>query len=468
MLKKSKLNFFLIYLLIISSSFFIIKVILNELSFLFTIDKESVLFIVYILYTGFNFAKSLSNDGISLRVMYWYFALLFLGIPPFIQHITGLWRFSFDEKYIVSTLLLIFFSHIIFSISYNSVKKVNKDIVKDIINNNYYIISYKKIQILTIILTIISILSLIFIGFSPSESIVRKFFGYSFSPLENILEFLIRPLFFINLLFLVLFYKSGIKRKKFFLFALLMLFNVIVVIGPFSGARSIIFFLYFGLLVILIPPSWKKSFIYFTLLIFGVFGSFIQTELRNNFSDGSDISSFSSNYMLQGHFDGFENLCHLQEFVSSDGISWGNQLSSVIFFYIPRFLWQSKPVGTGEFLGFEYLSRSYYMEWANFGMPLQGEAFINFHIIGVIIFFLILGKVCSYFDKKYLYVKNYKLINKNSNTYLAFKKSMILYPISLGVLFFTLRGDLLSATSFAVGLLASFYLSSFIVSKKLK
>ena len=463
-MKKSNLYFFLIFSFVIIISYLLINTILDELNFLFVIDLESFLFIIYILFTGFNFAKSLSSDGISLRVMYWYFALLFLGIPPFIQHVTGLWRFSFDESYIIWTQFLLIFSHLIFIYSYNSVKTIKFSKKIELKN---YTISFKKIQVLTILLTIITILSLIFVGFSPSESIVRKLLGYSFSPIENILEFLIRPLFFINFLFIILFYKSGIKRKNFFLFALLMFFNVIVVIGPFSGARSIIFFLYFGLAVILIPPSWKNSLIYFGFLIIGVFGSFIQTELRNNFSDGSEINAFNSNYMLQGHFDGFENLCHLQEFVSTDGITWGNQLLGVVFFYIPRSIWESKPIGTGEFLGWEFLSRNNYLEWANFGMPLQGEAFINFHIVGIAFLFFILGKVCSYWDKKYLHLVNYNIIDKNSNKYISFRKELILYPISLGVLFFTLRGDLLTATSFGVGLFVSFYLTYFLVVKKI-
>ena len=464
MLKKINLKFFLIFSFIVSISYFLIRTIFYELNTFFIFFIDFFLFIIYILFSGFNFAKSLSSDGISLRVMYWYFALLFLGIPPFVQHVTGLWRFSFNESYIIWTQLLLFFSHLIFIYSYNSVKSIK--LSKNLELNNYTI-SFKKIQVLTILLTVVTILSLIFIGFSPSESIVRKFFGYSFSPIENILEFLIRPLFFINFLFLILFYKNGIKRKNYFIFALLMFFNVLIVIGPFSGARSIIFFLYFGLAVILIPPSSKNSLIYFGLLIIGVFGSFIQTELRNNFTDGSEISTFNSNYMLQGHFDGFENLCHLQEFVSTDGITWGNQLLGVVFFYIPRSIWQSKPIGTGEFLGWEFLSRNNYLEWANFGMPLQGEAFINFHIVGIAFLFFILGKVCSYWDKKYLHLENYNIINKNSNKYISFRKELILYPISLGVLFFTLRGDLLTATSFGIGLLSSFYLTYFLVAKKI-
>ena len=95
-------------------------------------------------------------------------------------------------------------------------------------------------------------------------------------------------------------------------------------------------------------------------------------------------------------------------------------------------------------------------------MPLVAEAYLNFHYVGVFVFFIILGRLSFKFDNKF------KLWQKNNyqNQILgkfSFNQNMILYPMSLGFLLFALRGDLFSAFSFATGLVISFLIAQKII-----
>jgi len=72
-------------------------------------------------------------------------------------------------------------------------------------------------------------------------------------------------------------------------------------------------------------------------------------------------------------------------------LQWGHSLQDLFFFFIPRALWAAKP----EAFGLEF-ARLYMPEvpWGaiTYVSPsLAGELFLNFHVVGVIVGFLLLG-----------------------------------------------------------------------------
>lgn len=126
------------------------------------------------------------------------------------------------------------------------------------------------------------------------------------------------------------------------------------------------------------------------------------------------------------------------EYVNLRGITYGRQLLGVLLFFIPRGIWPSKPVGSGYLVAKELLMTKYFMWFSNLSCPLFGEAYINFGIVGVIIFGIILGIIAKRFD--------FRLGSKKEFSY---RDALKIY-ISL-YMFYLLRGDLMSSFAYLTG-----------------
>jgi len=124
--------------------------------------------------------------------------------------------------------------------------------------------------------------------------------------------------------------------------------------------------------------------------------------------------------------------------IQSNFVTWGEQLLGSIFFYIPRSIWPSKPIGSGA-----ALSQLESLDFSNISMPLIAESFINFHMIGIVVFSIVCGGGAAYLDSFY-----WKSQNKSGVT-------KLFYLFLLGMFLFILRGDLLSSFAYTISLMLS-------------
>lgn len=76
--------------------------------------------------------------------------------------------------------------------------------------------------------------------------------------------------------------------------------------------------------------------------------------------------------LLSGDFDSFDQINNTVYYISTRGITWGDQLLGVVLFWVPRDLWQGKAVDTGillaQFRGYSF---------TNLSAPLWAELMIN-------------------------------------------------------------------------------------------
>jgi len=412
------------------------------------------------LFSAIMLAIFFSRDGISLRVVYWFYSFLFLGLVPIFQYSASIWRFEIKVSVVPYAVFIVFLSHLFYLIGYYFGSKIVLKL-KDATSSRS--ISNKRLVISVLFSLVLTFLLIAKYGFSPSSSMVREAFGYTHSPLESVVEFLVRPtIFFLFLIFIhrIKYYKT-FAVLKFFLF--LMTLIVALIIGPFSANRSIIFFLYFALIIIIYPPIKKRSFLYFLLLTFGVVGSYFQDAFRDYFVSGN-LNPFSFWYFFQGHFDGFENLCHIIAYEAQNGIVYGNQLLGVIFFFIPRVFWPTKPTGTGDFLTWSYLDKHFVVGDGNIATPFFAEAFLNFSVFGVIVFMLLLGFFTSRLDRSYKRVLYQITYNKPTFYENAFNHFILIYyPATMGLFLFLLRGDMNSSFALGLGAFVSFKIAYYII-----
>ena len=175
-----------------------------------------------------------------------------------------------------------------------------------------------------------------------------------------------------------------------------------------------------------------------------VFGLLVMFPFLNNFryftSDKEIEFGLNFDMFLEGHFDAYSSFLRV---LVNDVVTYGYQLLGCILFWLPRSMWVSKPIGSGAFLC-EELNLNY----SNISCCYFAEGYINGGHMGLIFFTIILAIYSATFDKTYWRLKE----NRKNNIFFE-----ILYFLLLGLTFFILRGDLLSAFAFTMGFCCTVY-----------
>lgn len=136
-----------------------------------------------------------------------------------------------------------------------------------------------------------------------------------------------------------------------------------------------------------------------------------------------------------GDFDAYVLLCRTMDYVSVKGLSWGQQLLTTLFFFIPRSIWKHKSIGSGG-----VVNRRPGSDFVNYSSPLFAEGYIDFGCAGSIVYAVLLAILLGRYDK-------YFWTAGKTDAYLK-----LCYPAAPGIFFFLLRGDLLSSVAYSTGL----------------
>ncbi|NLO70341.1 MAG: hypothetical protein GX102_05245, partial [Porphyromonadaceae bacterium] len=184
-----------------------------------------------------------------------------------------------------------------------------------------------------------------------------------------------------------------------------------------------------------------------------IIGLIIVFPFLNNFRN---INSLDFSLRLEfdmftsANFDKYYNFALV---LFSDLKNFGRQLLGVLLFWLPRTIWANKPIGSGA-----YLAEELGFSFNNISCNFFAEGFINFGFTGILLFVIFIAYITSRIDKIY-----WEIVSNDETNFLK-----VLYFIFLGMLFFILRGDLLSSFAFTVGFILAFLLVYKIGSIKLK
>jgi hypothetical protein len=140
--------------------------------------------------------------------------------------------------------------------------------------------------------------------------------------------------------------------------------------------------------------------------------------------------------VIVSDYDAWSSLCRAMHYTAANGNTKGRQLMGVALFYVPRSVWPSKPIGSGAFL-FNELG----LGFNNVACTFLAEGYINFGSIGSIVFTALLALLIARYDGWYW----------RRGGRLRFTLPRLFYFVSIGMLFFILRGDLLSSVAYTVG-----------------
>lgn len=453
-------SFFIIIYLVLSGLLFLtLEASLLVYSSFFVSNLVLILMVIYHLYYEKDYSPFLSS--------YIVFNFLFFLAAPIsqINSFSGqegaklITNFIYTDNGAIYTNGIIILFNLIFFCSYVLLKK------RYLTNNkkNIISISRKYLPFIIFILFLVSTLSFI-ISFSFMK---QELFNPDWIKPEGAskVKVLINKKFLFMIPFggIILCLKYFKFDNKKIINYISIIFFLLIFIGllfwfknPLTEKRNALGPIYISLIFLFKPKLLNSnvkilSFLFFSMLIIFPLIAIISHSnatlisiyknpfiLLDEINIGAIIGAFNTL-----HYDAFFNITASIDYVSKNGFSFGYQLLGGLLFFVPRSIWIAKPVSTGELVG-NYLVSDYGFNFNNLSNPFVSEGFINFGIIGIIVFPIILAYV---FIKMLLWLK--------SNNYL--KKIMAFYfAIHL---IFLLRGDFTNGYAYYIGpLLATVFL----------
>jgi hypothetical protein len=247
-----------------------------------------------------------------------------------------------------------------------------------------------------------------------------------------------------------------------YLFLVGVLFLLFFLKNPLTEKRNALGPIYFTLIYIFIPKlinSNKKFFLFlFTamIVVYPVLSSL--THSTASFSQilktpddlivfVQDLESIKAVFDSL-HYDAYINLLATIEYVSTEGLLFGGQVIGTLFFFIPRTFWTFKPLSSGELIG-NYLIERQEFFFNNLSNPIVSEGYIDFGIIGVIMYAFILS--CFMLTSK-LWIQGRDPFRNITAFYFSVH------------LMFLIRGDLLNGVAYFIGpFIAIYVLPKFLI-----
>ncbi len=460
---------------------------------------QDILFLFFILITAILLASfkaepfvwlSFFINGLSLFIILIYhiyyekiyspflsnfivFSYLFLWMAPIIQigYFTDLTTAKFPNNFpyrldlILYANLLIFSFNLTFFIAYLFIKRRIKPI-----SIKYFTV---KKQILPILIYSILFLSIfIFIFTFPvvlDEIIKPKWQEGTLSKMYTLIvnkSLLFTP--FGGIILSKYYLKTTNKKTaNYYWIGLAMILLVLLLIwfkNPLTEKRHALGPIYITLIYLFFPKLLNSnlkmmSFMFFTMIILFplvailTHASVSLNEILQNPSiliiKGQDEGLIKVFHSL--HYDAFSNIMATVDYVQQNGLSWGYQLLGVLLFFIPRSIWTLKPLGTGQMIG-QHLINVYHFNFDNLSNPLVSEAYINFGFPGVIFGAIALAVIIKRF---FSWLLGKHILKK----YIAFYFAIYLM--------FLLRGDLLNATAYFIGILMAVLFIPFVIERLL-
>lgn len=429
--------------------------------------------------------RSINQHAFSFDMMHWLFCLFFLGYAPFLQHITD--TYSWDLRPTLWEVVCANLVYTLWSVCYLAARDFRRiPALRDAAQrlqawmqpameklrswmpdwdakartlarrldsltrsgksrDNSRLSAYRNTSLKTKLLDLLllgavvcAVFDLAFVGVLAQISRSTAELDTGNVALNLILNHGVNNL----LLFVaVVFITEAKKARKLTKRTVIALLCLVLACFPTGLSRNMMASFYAGLLIVTFDISRRGRWFSWVIigglvLIFPAVEVFrrIITLQQDNLMD-LVTSSFTASY-LQGHFDSHQMFITVARYVEQFGLSWGKQLLGALLFFMPRSLWPGKPEGTGH-SAILALDQFYF---SNVSANPATEGYVNFGIPGVILFAFMIGFAVSWLDKAFWKAKS----GTQSLSLMQF-----IYPFSMFMFFFMMRGDLMSSWAYS-------------------
>lgn len=418
----------------------------------FMVNNLSILGItLFHLYTEKEYSPFIS--------VYIVFSFLFFIVAPIIQinviggrNDTFVTNFPYREYQVITTSYLISFFNVLFFMGYLLFKKTRA--LRSLKTENYDCI--QRLPAVILVLLVITLICFVASWGFVQEEISRPSWARSSASVSELL--LWKKVFFLvpfaGIILCVQYLKSPNKHINNVIFMGLVL---VVFLGfllwfknPLTEKRNALGPIYIGLIFLFLPRLLNSNaktlfFMFFSMVVVFPLSAIIthtsatmreiliKPRILLDQFEGEGIGEVFNTL----HYDAFANIGATLDYISYEGYTYGNQLLGAFFFFVPRGIWEDKPISTGQLVG-EHLIDRYEFTYSNLSNPMVSEGYVNFGIFGIVLLALLLAGSIVYL-KSWLQSKNYL-------------KKMMGFYFAIHLLFF-LRGDFTNGYSYYIGTL---------------
>ncbi len=396
--------------------------------------------------------RAYNYAAFSLNLIHWLFFLIFFFVSPVVQVSFGYspWKIILDKNNLVQTNEILICWIIFYCIGTLFGQKIKLKRPADI-----ELLSIPKLALLCISF-ICAFILINHVGFryvfTTRAERMEIVTSYTSSAVSLIIDKCTRAaITCVEAIFILAFFKDSSSWR--YLFA-----NTIVLFlscFPLAMSRNALGIIYLGLFAILYYKNLdrlRSSPVYVYALLIGVLIIFPMLNVFRYYSISNENLSKAINTTLKNltttylsvNYDAYAMIAAIRNYVSKYGATHGRQLLGAMLFFIPRGVWKSKPAGSGSMV-----ATTRRMSATNVSCPLPAEGYINFGIIGVVLFAFIIGVICTCIDRKFWE-------NASDDSSMSFYR--IVYPFLLPGYFFVLRGDLMSSWAYLFAYIMTFYL----------
>ncbi len=266
-----------------------------------------------------------------------------------------------------------------------------------------------------------------------------------YNPLMIIIDKLLRFIPLLSFTGLIILKNRWINKREWWILLIASILINLLVNNPLATPRYWAGTIILGFAAMLFRKRKRGKGCIAAILFIGILFIFpLSHVLRHRTAETVSLSDFRlsgpKTAYTSPHFDAYEMSVHTIEYVAKEGITWGKQLSGPLLFWIPRALWKGKPVGSGGAVAIYF---SY--PQINLSCPLPFEGYINFGVIGLIVFAVLIGVLFSSLDEYH-----WKVSTADSTELIS-----AYYPFFLGFSLLAMRGDLMSSFSYTIMFIAA-------------
>lgn len=362
--------------------------------------------------------------------MHWYFIFIFMFLSPLAQLLAEYspWNYLLSDSLMIRANWIIILWSAVYSISYSNKKRFV------IGRNKNSLVHYSFVSLKGSTQFLLTGLSfgclIIMIGLvGPRNLLIRGSSVLTGSTFSIMFNYLFRSVPAISCGMLIIGRKKGISVSR--LNVLLLFIITLFLNSPFALSRYWVGVIYIGLALCSLPENALagRKFDLFVMIGLVILFPLFYLFKNNTFLEVlqmRNIINLTDTY-TSVDFDAYSMLGRIIQFTDTNGFQLGKQLRSVIFFFVPRSIWNIKGTPTGSLVAGAQGS-----SYTNVSAPLMGEGYIDFGIIGVIVFALVVAYIFKRLDTVY-----WEEVKLQGLTYVQ-----IIEPFMMGFVLFVMRGAL--------------------------
>lgn len=393
-------------------------------------------------------AMASSSSHRILAITFWIFVYIFLAVAPFLQIATQNfpWPGYYNDTLLVKSCFIVITGLIAFEFGQYLIPARHAIFVPSVLNRS---INSSIIPILGVIALASSpyLLSrsggaeMLFMPRSIRNQLLMS--EFDIPAMMLLTHGLSTPIYVLSVAALVVWIARHTRGQRtawlWKAMTIMMLGATLVLNNPISTARFKVGTILLSILFVLPWRRWSSaaaiSGTVFGLLFLFPFADLFRNTLDTNLSTRLAQTSVISELTENGDYDAFQMITNAAMVLEQSGTDFqlGRQISGALFFWVPRAIWQNKPIATGEWIA----ERKGY-GFANLSAPLWAELFIDGGWLLLMIGFMGYGYLVRVVDR-------WHAISHNSG---QARVVSILIPVYAGYQFFLLRGSLMPALAY--------------------